>query len=153
MLPRPRTFPSVRSPGPFRLRAKRYGETSTKLLNLSGTTGAGFLYANQAGTAPTALILANGIAATGGGIKNFYLGGNASASVVNELRGVLQDNTTTNKTSLVKMGASTWLYVPAAASFVSTAPTGITVASGGAANTSRMGMNRRSGMQGTASSC
>ncbi|NBN94089.1 MAG: hypothetical protein EBV31_00425 [Verrucomicrobia bacterium] len=122
------------------------GETTTKLLNLTGTTGAGFLYANQAGTAPTALILANGIAATGGGIKNFYLGGNASASVVNELRGVLQDNTTTNKTSLVKMGASTWLYVPAAASFVSTAPTGITVASGGAANTSSFVVSSATGI-------
>ena len=111
------------------------GETTTKLINLTGTTGAGFLYANQAGSAPTALIVSNGIAATGAGSKNFYLGGDAPAAVINEIRGVIQDNTGTNKTSLIKIGSSTWLYAPTAANYASTAPTGITVASGGAAQT------------------
>ncbi|MEY3852342.1 MAG: hypothetical protein RI910_1322, partial [Verrucomicrobiota bacterium] len=122
------------------------GETTTKLINLTGTTGAGFLYANQAGSAPTALIVSNGIAATGGGSKNFYLGGDAPASVVNEIRGVIQDNTGANKTSLVKIGSSTWLYAPSAANYASTAPTGITVASGGAANTSSFVVSSATGI-------
>jgi autotransporter-associated beta strand protein len=122
------------------------GETTTKLINLTGTTGAGFLYANQSGSAPTALILSNGIAATGAGIKNFYLGGDAPAAVINEIRGVIQDNTGTNKTSLVKMGSSTWLYNPAAANYSSTAPTGITVTSGGAANTNSFVVSSATGI-------
>ena len=122
------------------------GETTSKVINLTGTTGAGFLYANQSGSAPTALIISNGVAATGAGIKNFYLGGNAPASVVNELRGVIQENTTTNKTSLIKLGASTWLYVPAAANYSSVAPTGITVSSGGAAQTNNFVVSSATGI-------
>src|SRR6202035_4677005 len=61
-------------------------------------------------------------AATGGVSKNFYLGGynnTANASVINQIQGLIQDESAINITSLIKGGSGTWLYSPAAATFVS----------------------------------
>ncbi|MFZ2278582.1 MAG: autotransporter-associated beta strand repeat-containing protein, partial [Prosthecobacter sp.] len=107
------------------------GETVTKAINLTSTTGSGIILANQTGSSPSALIIANNIAATGAGIKNLYLGG--ESTLQNEIRGVIQDNTTTNKTSLVKIGSGTWLYDPSASNYVTAGATGVTTTGGGAA--------------------
>ncbi|MBJ7392788.1 MAG: hypothetical protein JHC85_14565, partial [Chthoniobacterales bacterium] len=62
------------------------GEVAAKALVLSGTTASGMLFASGSG----ALVLSRGIAATGAGLKNLFLGGTSTAA--NEIRGVLQDN-------------------------------------------------------------
>ena len=45
----------------------------------------------------------------------------ATAAVVNQIQGVIEDNSTANITSLLKGGSGTWLYSPAPASYVTTA--------------------------------
>ncbi|HEX3655228.1 MAG TPA: autotransporter-associated beta strand repeat-containing protein, partial [Pirellulales bacterium] len=110
------------------------GETTSAAFNLSGTTGAGMILGNQqsisTNTDPTALVLSSGVAATGAGAKNLILGGfnnTGNASVANTIAGVIQDNSTTYTTSLIKNGSGTWLYAPTASIYVTTAPTGATV--------------------------
>ncbi|EDY18785.1 autotransporter-associated beta strand repeat protein [Chthoniobacter flavus Ellin428] len=120
------------------------GETTAKSINLTGTTGSGIILANQTGTSPSALIIANGVAATGAGVKSLFLGG--SSTLANEIQGVIQDNTGTNKTSLVKIGSGTWLYDPAASSYVTTAATGVTTTGGGAAQSNSFTVSSTTGL-------
>ncbi len=93
------------------------GETSPTVINLSGTTGAGIILANQAGSVPTALTLSSGVSAGGAGVKTLFLGGAASSNLINTVSGVIQNNSSTNLTSLTKVGTDTWLYSPSAASY------------------------------------
>src|SRR5262249_21879028 len=120
------------------------GETSAKAIINATTTPAFFasILANQqqnaASPSASGRILTSSIATFGAVAKNFYLGGynnTANAAVVNQIQGVIEDATATNATSLLKGGSGTWLYAPAPSSYVTTAPTGRTVSSGGAANT------------------
>ena len=107
---------------------------------------------NAANTAPSALTLTSSIAATGAVSKNFYLGGynnTVNAAVVNQIQGVLEDNSTANVTSLLKGGSGTWLYAPAPASYVTAAPTDATTgsnASGGAASTNSFVVSSATGL-------
>ncbi|HEY5312354.1 MAG TPA: autotransporter-associated beta strand repeat-containing protein, partial [Pirellulales bacterium] len=129
------------------------GQTSALAIDLLSTTGTSAIFANQqqnpANTAPTALVLTSSIASAvaTSGAHALYLGGynnSGSASVVNRLQGVLQDNSTASITSLVKGGSGTWLYAPAPSSYVTTAPTGITGA--GAINTNVLTVSSASGL-------
>ena len=122
------------------------GETVNKAI-IDSVTTAGFYAAvygdqqqNALNTSASALVIAKDIAATGAVSKNFYLGGYNNTTnplaVVNTIQGVIEDNSTTAITSLVKGGSGTWLYARRlTANYVTTAPAGITVSSGGAANT------------------
>jgi autotransporter-associated beta strand protein len=104
------------------------GETTTKMLNLSGTTGQGIVLADQ--TSGTGLVFSgNAVGAGGSGAKTFYLGGSSAASIINEIAGVISNSS--SATSLTKIGGNTWLYDPAASTY-NVAPTGIT--SGAAAS-------------------
>ncbi len=90
------------------------GETSTKLLNLSGTTGNGIVLANQ--PSGSALIFNGSPVGAGGiGAKTLFLGGSSDGSIINEIGGVINDST--SATSLAKVGGNTWLYDPAAATY------------------------------------
>ena len=104
------------------------GEVSIKAIILGGTTGNGVVFANQqqssANTAPSALTLSSSIAATGVGAKTLYLegyNGSTNTAIVNQISGVIQDNTAVNTTGLLKGGNGTWLYAPTAASYASAA--------------------------------
>ena len=104
------------------------GETSAKAI-INATTTAGFyasILANQqqnpANTSATPLILTSSVASTGATSKNFYLGGynnTANSAVINQIQGLIQDESALNITSLLKGGSGTWLYAPAASTFVS----------------------------------
>ena len=50
--------------------------------------------------------LTGGVAASGAGIKNFYLGGNSSSALINTIGGVIQDNTTKNESGSLESGAA-----------------------------------------------
>jgi autotransporter-associated beta strand protein len=121
------------------------GETVSKAVNLNGTTGLGAILANQTGSNPTALIIANSIASTGAGIKTFFLGGNASTSILNQVSGVIQNNSVTNTTGLTKVGGSTWVYSPSVASY-GTAPSGITVNGASATNANSFNVSNSAGL-------
>ncbi|MCB1203857.1 MAG: autotransporter-associated beta strand repeat-containing protein [Verrucomicrobiae bacterium] len=80
--------------------------TTSKVIQLGGTTGGATILANQTGTSP-GLIMNGNFNATGAGIKNLTLGGsNAAANTIN---GVISDNSATNKTSLVKIDPGIWV--------------------------------------------
>ncbi len=121
------------------------GETVSKAVNLTGTTGLGAILANQTGTSPSALIITNSISATGAGSKTLFLGGSASSSIVNQINGVIQSNSGTNTTSLTKIGSATWLYSPSVASY-GTVPSGVTVTAGGAAQTNSFTVSSATGL-------
>jgi autotransporter-associated beta strand protein len=91
------------------------GETTAKVINLTGNAGSGILLANQAGTAPSALTLTSNIGAGGNGSKTLFLGGNNTLD--NTIQGVIQNNAGANITSLAKSGNGTWLYSPQAANY------------------------------------
>ena len=99
------------------------GETTPKAVNLSSTTGTAILLSSGSG----ALVLSRGITATGAGSKTLILGGTSTAA--NEIRGVLQNNTSANRTSLLKQGFGLWSYSPDATLYASS--TTATVVSGG----------------------
>ncbi|TCO93623.1 autotransporter-associated beta strand protein, partial [Chthoniobacter flavus] len=105
------------------------GETTSKVLNLPGSTGAGMVLANETGATP--LVFSSAVGASGVGAKNLYLGG--SSTLANEIAGVI-NSSSSGATSLVKIGSGTWLYDPAASSY---AAGGASVAwvSGGGTNT------------------
>ncbi len=88
------------------------GETTAKVFNLSGTTGAGIVLANQTGTA---LTLTSDFGAGGNGTKTLFLGGTNSTD--NLISGVIQNNTGVATTGLTKSGNGTWLYSPTAANY------------------------------------
>ena len=122
------------------------GEAVTKSINLTGTTGAGIILANQSLASPGPLSLLNSIAATGASSKSLFLGGSSTSSVVNQVLGVIQDNSAANITSLVKVGTNTWQYSPSPSTYVTTAATGVTVASGGAAQTNNFVVSSTTGL-------
>jgi len=90
------------------------GETTARMINLNGTTGGARINASQAGTAPTALILASDFVSTGAGVKSLTLGG--TSTLDNEIQGVIVNNSTTNTTSLVKTDRGTWVLSGASGS-------------------------------------
>jgi autotransporter-associated beta strand protein len=84
------------------------GGTLFKSINMAGMlsgSGATFL-ANQAGTAPTPLIIA-GPFTSGAASKTLTLGG--SNTLDNEVAGSIVDNSSTKITSLLKTGDGTWV--------------------------------------------
>ncbi|MEI9894785.1 MAG: hypothetical protein WDN28_13080 [Chthoniobacter sp.] len=121
------------------------GETSAKVFELDGTTASSIIFANQTGTAPTALTLTSNISADQTGAKTLILGGTADSSLVNKMSGVINDwtGTTPTATSLTKIGSDTWMYSPAAANYTSQ----FTKSSGAAsANTNVIAMADTSGI-------
>ncbi|MCB1228571.1 MAG: autotransporter-associated beta strand repeat-containing protein, partial [Verrucomicrobiales bacterium] len=80
--------------------------TTSKVINLAGTTGGATILANQTGTSP-GIIINSDLTATGGGSKTLTLAGTNLAS--NTINGVIPDNSATNKTSLLKYGPGTWV--------------------------------------------
>ncbi|OYW77349.1 MAG: hypothetical protein B7Z37_04700 [Verrucomicrobia bacterium 12-59-8] len=121
------------------------GETTPLVINLTGTTGVGIILANQTGTSPSALIFQNAIGAGGAGAKTLFLGGSTASSIINQIQGVIQNNSGTNTTSLAKVGSDTWLYAPAAGSYTS-ASSGVTVTGLGAANTNTIQVSSAAGL-------
>ncbi|MDB6004762.1 MAG: Autotransporter-associated beta strand repeat protein, partial [Prosthecobacter sp.] len=119
------------------------GETTTKMLNLSGTTTQGIVLANQA--SGTGLVFSgNAVAAGGLGAKTLYLGGSSASSIINEIAGVISNSNAA--TSLTKIGGSTWLYDPAASTY-NTAPTGISSgAAASATNTNSLTVTTTAGV-------
>ncbi|BCU76390.1 autotransporter-associated beta strand repeat-containing protein [Luteolibacter sp. LG18] len=78
------------------------GNTTDRVVNLSGTTGAGIL--DQSGTG--LLKFTSAFTATGAGIKTLTLQGSTIGS--GEIAGAIVDNSGTNKTSVTKAGTGTW---------------------------------------------
>jgi len=99
------------------------GETWTRAINLAGTTGGGYLYANQAGTSPTALVINGPITASGSGAKTFVLGG--SSTLDNTIATSIPTSGSSTVMSLQKTGAGTWVLSG------TNAYTGATTVSGG----------------------
>ena len=93
------------------------------------------LLANQAGSAPTALILSSNLATTGAGAKTFTLGGDSSDTFANQIQGVIRNATDATVTSLAKVGTNTWLYSPAVNNYVAADITSLTYAAGANVNT------------------
>jgi len=80
--------------------------TTSKVMNLSGTTGSATILANQTGSSP-GLIFNADFTATGVGSKTLFLGGtNIGANTIN---GAIVDNSGTNKTSVTKIDAGRWV--------------------------------------------
>ncbi len=80
------------------------GETTDRVINLAGTTG-GAVIDSSASSVP--LVFSSSFTATGAGIKTLTLQG--SSTLNNAINGVIVDNTATNKTSVIKSGAGTWV--------------------------------------------
>jgi autotransporter-associated beta strand protein len=85
------------------------GLTTSRTINLSGTTGAASIYADQSVSSP--VILNANLTATGTGAKTLTLGGvNAADNVIN---GIIPNNSGTHTTALTKVGAGTWVLAGA----------------------------------------
>ena len=124
------------------------GETSARAFINSVTTANidAVILADQqqiaANTSASPLVLTSSIAATGAVSKNFYLGGynnTVNTAVINVISGVIQDNSATNITSLIKGGNGTWLYSPNGSTYANatvaaptTLPTSAATANGSA---------------------
>ncbi|MBV6500122.1 MAG: hypothetical protein CJBNEKGG_02590 [Prosthecobacter sp.] len=85
------------------------GLTTSKVINLAGTTGAASIYANQTGANP--VILNADFTATGAGSKTLNLGGSSGAD--NIINGKIIDNGGSNITSVTKLGAGNWVLAGA----------------------------------------
>lgn len=79
------------------------GETSDKTINLAGTTGPVSIY----GVGSGALVLTADFTATGAGSKSLYLRGENNG-VANDVRGAIVDNSSTNRTSIIKSDGGSW---------------------------------------------
>lgn len=80
--------------------------TTSKVINLSGTTGGATILANQTGTSG-GLVFNAAFTATGGGVKTLTLGGaNTQDNIIN---GAIVNNSATNTTALTKIDAGTWV--------------------------------------------
>lgn len=77
--------------------------TTSKVMNLSGTTGSATILANQTGSSP-GLIFNAAFTATGAGTKTLTLGGTNTAA--NTINGAIVQNGTTN---LTKIDAGRWV--------------------------------------------
>jgi autotransporter-associated beta strand protein len=75
--------------------------TTSRTFNLSGTSGGGSIEASGLG----ALVITSPVTATGAGAKTFTLGGTGTAA---NTIGVIQENSSTNKTNVVKDGPGLW---------------------------------------------
>ena len=84
------------------------GEVSNKTLNFSATTGG--ITLDMSGTGTLQFSSAAAINA-GAGIKTVTLQG--STAGIGRIDGIIQDNTSTNKTSLTKNGTGTWILAGA----------------------------------------
>lgn len=80
--------------------------TTSKVMNLSGTTGSATILANQTGSSPGLIFNAN-FTASGAGSKTLQLGGTNTAA--NTINGAIVDNSGTNKTSVTKIDAGRWV--------------------------------------------
>jgi len=78
------------------------GLTTSKVINLSGTTGAASIYANQTGSNP--VVFNSNFTATGAGTKTLTLGGSNTAD--NIINGAIVQN---GSTLLSKIGSGTWV--------------------------------------------
>ncbi|MEY4445497.1 MAG: hypothetical protein RL444_610 [Verrucomicrobiota bacterium] len=85
--------------------ASAAGLTTSKVINLQGTTSGAAIYANQTIASP--VILNANFTASGAGIKTLTLGGNNNAD--NIINGVIPDNSATNTTGLTKVGSGVWV--------------------------------------------
>ncbi|MCE5279359.1 MAG: autotransporter-associated beta strand repeat-containing protein [Planctomycetaceae bacterium] len=79
------------------------GDTTNRVVNLSGTTGGATLDQSGSGL----LKFTSNFTATGAGIKTLTLQG--STDGVGEIAGAIVNNSATNKTSLTKDGSGTWV--------------------------------------------
>ncbi len=79
------------------------GSTTNRVIDMSGTTGGATLDASGSG----ALVLNGNVTATGAGAKTLSLIGSSTAN--NTISGVIADNSSTNKTSLVKSDSGKWV--------------------------------------------
>ena len=80
--------------------------TFGKVINLSGTTGAATILANQTGTSP-GVIFSSDFTATGAGIKTLTLGGTNNGA--NTIDGAIVNNSATNTTAVTKIDAGRWV--------------------------------------------
>ncbi|MEY3894889.1 MAG: hypothetical protein RLZZ214_408, partial [Verrucomicrobiota bacterium] len=97
------------------------GETTDRIIDQAGTTGGATLSANGAG----ALILQGNVTATGAGIKTLTLSGSSTTNVLNEIQGIISENSGVNTTSVTKSGVGTWMLSSA------NTYSGVTTISGG----------------------
>jgi autotransporter-associated beta strand protein len=80
--------------------------TTSKVINLAGTTGGAVILANQTGTSP-GVVFNSDFTASGAGDKTLTLGGtNIGANTIN---GAIVDNGGTNNTFLSKVDAGRWI--------------------------------------------
>jgi autotransporter-associated beta strand protein len=79
------------------------GETTTKIINLNGTTGGAII--DQSGASGLLKFTAD-LTATGASSKTLTLQGSTAGT--GEISGAIVDNSGTNKTSLTKAGTGTW---------------------------------------------
>ncbi|HVM49105.1 MAG TPA: autotransporter-associated beta strand repeat-containing protein, partial [Candidatus Acidoferrum sp.] len=78
------------------------GETSDRAINLAGTTGGATIEMDGAGP----LVLTSAFTASGAGSKTLTLQGSSTAA--NTIGGAIVDNSSVNKTTVVKAQAGTW---------------------------------------------
>lgn len=112
-------------------------DSTSKLVNLSGTTGGGVLLANQSSGTIT---FSGGVSASGVGNKSLILAGTSRAA--NSLSGMIADGTA-SVTSLVKTQTGTWVYAPTSTATL-IGGTGIT--GSGAINSSTLVVNSTTGI-------
>lgn len=98
------------------------GETTNRGINLAGTTGGATI--DESGASGT-LTFNGTFTATGAGIKTLTLQG--SSGGVGNVATAIVDNSTTNKTSLLKAGTGTWMLAGANTYTGSTTVTGGTL--------------------------
>jgi len=89
------------------------GLTTSKVINLNGTTGGAHLYANQSFAAP--VVLNANFTATGAGAKTLFLGGTSQQD--NIINGAIVNNSGTNTTAITKIGSGTWVLASGSNSF------------------------------------
>ena len=92
--------------------ASAAGLTTSKVINLAGTTGGATIYANQTGTSP--VILNANFTATGGtsaNAKTLTLGGTNTAD--NIINGIIPNNAAGGTVNLAKGGPGTWVLAGA----------------------------------------
>lgn len=89
------------------LRYTGSGDSTDRAIDLAGTTGGATLDASGTG----AIVFTSPFTASGAGNKTLTLTGTNTA--LNEIRGAIVDNGGTNRTSVSKTGAGTWLLAGA----------------------------------------
>lgn len=85
------------------------GLITSKVVNLSGTTGGARIFANQSGSAP--VVFNANFTASGAGSKTLILGGSSTAA--NLVAGAIVNNSSSNTTAVRKDGVGTWVLAGA----------------------------------------